>query len=640
MNSLVFIFTNESGYSERDPDCQKKNNAECSTQLEPLFRCVNNVFYKKCLYNNFTKFRLDIGLYLSAKEVHVDLRRELLMKPWHPRDSKYDFPATYRKRQNGTLEKRGINENHFKKHTWLAYTHIERGLLCKYCVLFGQEEAGRGNQELLRLVSKPLQKFDKLTGKDGYLTTHENRDYHKNAVCRGIYFLQTGKLSVLEQLYQADEETQKKNKMILRSIIRAILICGRTGHSLRGHRDSGNPLQGPMSGDGLFREILRAFVDLGDTDLEQHFNSGPKNAQYTSPEIQNELISICGEIIKKQLVSRINLSHYFTVIADETTDNGKLEQLSLCVRYLDDDYNIREDFLKFVVIDDLSGAGIAKVITGELLTEGLDLSLLIGMAFDGASAMAGNFNGAQAHIKKKYPMATYLHCASHCLNLVISDSSKSPTIRSCWSSIQAITSFLQYGKRLSCLEEMILSKYPESQRTRLPTFSDTRWIDRHDGVLLFKQFISPIKSTLEEIMTWSGKGDGMASILLKSIDGEFVVALTVLEAILARTRPVSKLLQEPHIDIKVAMDMVDNVVGLLRNWRETASETFHRLFVESEGKLTKSPKKNICCHSQDLLCIILALANNLDQRLKLPRIAKRQVHRENVPADCPEEYYR
>jgi hypothetical protein len=136
--------------------------------------------------------------------------------------------------------------------------------------LFGRDEAGRGNQELYRLVTKPLQKFDKLMGRDGYLTTHEKRDYHKNSVSRGLYFLQTGKLSVLEKLHQGDEETQKKNRRILKSIIRAILICGRTAHSLRGHRDSGNPLQGQMNGDGLFREILRSFVELGDTEVEQH----------------------------------------------------------------------------------------------------------------------------------------------------------------------------------------------------------------------------------------------------------------------------------------------------------------------------------------------------------------------------------
>jgi hypothetical protein len=83
------------------------------------------------------------------------------------------------------------------------------------------------------------------------------------------------------------------------------------------------------------------------------------------------LISICGDIIKKQLVSSINLSNFLTVIADETTDNGKVEQLSICVRYLDDDCSIREDFLKFSAIEDLSGASISKVIISELLNEGL-----------------------------------------------------------------------------------------------------------------------------------------------------------------------------------------------------------------------------------------------------------------------------
>uniref|UniRef100_A0A1X7TUN3 DUF4371 domain-containing protein n=1 Tax=Amphimedon queenslandica TaxID=400682 RepID=A0A1X7TUN3_AMPQE len=38
---------------------------------------------------------------------------------------------------------------------------------------------------------------------------------------------------------------------------------------------------------------------------------------------------------------------------------------------------------------------------------------------DGAGNMAGVVNGTAAIISHEYPLALYLHCASHCLNLTI-----------------------------------------------------------------------------------------------------------------------------------------------------------------------------------------------------------------------------
>ena len=44
----------------------------------------------------------------------------------------------------------------------------------------------------------------------------------------------------------------------------------------------------------------------------------------------------------------------------------------------------------------------------------IDCSYLVGQGYDGAAAMSGIYNGVQAVIKEKYPLATYVHCGSHC----------------------------------------------------------------------------------------------------------------------------------------------------------------------------------------------------------------------------------
>jgi len=47
-----------------------------------------------------------------------------------------------------------------------------------------------------------------------------------------------------------------------------------------------------------------------------------------------------------------------------------------------------------------------------------------GQGYDGAASMRGAFNVVQETILEEYPMATYTHCVSLFLNLVLNDASK------------------------------------------------------------------------------------------------------------------------------------------------------------------------------------------------------------------------
>lgn len=120
------------------------------------------------------------------------------------------------------------------------------------------------------------------------------------------------------------------------------------------------------------------------------------------------------------------------MLADETSDVQGIEQFSLVVRYFDEDiHEIREDFLKFVPVHDVTGKGLATSIKNELQSLGLDLNYMRGQGYDGAAAMSGTFNGVQAIILEEYPSEMYTHCVSHSLNLVLNDVSKLQPVRNC-----------------------------------------------------------------------------------------------------------------------------------------------------------------------------------------------------------------
>lgn len=354
---------------------------------------------------------MDIGEHVGSTVLSDSMKCELLQNPWVPDDTYLKNVYTDR----GKMGRRYLNKSMFTRFPWLVYSHARGGMYCKYCALFSvSKSGGRGQQSLGKLVSEPLNRYDKLTGSGGYLTTHDDREYHRVAKEMALTFLQNYQSfapDVLTQIHNQSNEQLERNKKALCSIVRAIITCGRTGIALRGSHEGSGILTDEAMNDGIFRELLRAFVDVGNSNLRDHLLNAPRNASYTSPDIQNQLINLIGEQISEVIKERIRRTPYFSIICDETSDNSRKEQLTLCIRYVVD-YVVYEDFLKFTEVFDLSGKGIADVIVQELLGLGIDLTGLVGMAFDGASAMKGEFNGAQAHIKTKYKNAIYVPTAT------------------------------------------------------------------------------------------------------------------------------------------------------------------------------------------------------------------------------------
>ncbi|XDV42958.1 hypothetical protein PO909_011521, partial [Leuciscus waleckii] len=66
-----------------------------------------------------------------------------------------------------------------------------------------------------------------------------------------------------------------------------------------------------------------------------------------------------------------------------------------------------------------TGDNLAKVLKDVLLRLNLSITglRLRGQAHDGAANMAGKYSGAQAIIKESQPLALYVHCGPHCVNL-------------------------------------------------------------------------------------------------------------------------------------------------------------------------------------------------------------------------------
>lgn len=80
-------------------------------------------------------------------------------------------------------------------------------------------------------------------------------------------------------------------------------------------------------------------------------------------------------------MQRINKSRYFTVITDKCTDIRGIEQFSMCFRYVDKcdgKYVIREDFVCFVPVVEVTEKGLANTLLTTMKDIGINLAFMRG----------------------------------------------------------------------------------------------------------------------------------------------------------------------------------------------------------------------------------------------------------------------
>ena len=75
------------------------------------------------------------------------------------------------------------------------------------------------------------------------------------------------------------------------------------------------------------------------------------NLRYFSPTIQNYIISIIGNKVRKELISRIKTAKYYAMLFDCAPDTSHKEQMSEIIRYVrieKDKCSIEESFIDYI----------------------------------------------------------------------------------------------------------------------------------------------------------------------------------------------------------------------------------------------------------------------------------------------------
>ena len=364
-------------------------------------------------------------------------------------------------------QKRSCQAKWFEEFKWLDYDEVRDCLTCFLC-------------------KKHLQKLDAEKNKeDAFLSTgfsnwkkaltsfkeHQNSKGHIAALTFELTIPQCG--NIVEMTNENNKKQFQENRLCLLKVIESIQYLGRQGLALRGDDNDEN--------SNLMQLLKLRSADV--PQLKQWLEK--KTEKYTSHDVQNEILILMANQVIRDVADEIRGS-FFATICDEYTDIANKEQLTLCLRWVDENFIAHEEFIGFYEVKNIKSDTIVAAIRDALLRIQISLEKCRGQCYDGASNMLGKKSGVAKQISDIQPNAFSTHCHCHCLSLSVKTMTKESEILSTVmdnaAEIAILVKFSPKRERSldDLIKEIVIEDDEEEKSTsnKISKLSTTRWTVR------------------------------------------------------------------------------------------------------------------------------------------------------------------
>jgi len=366
------------------------------------------------------------------------------------------------------------------------------------------------------------------------LLEHKNPILHRQNVCslKSLEIsLNTEQGSIDKELQNLIKTEENHWKLILKTIVDIITHLASEGSAFRGS-DKLIENIGKSNQSGKFLNLLNLISHYNEP-LKEHLERHKKGGlTYFSHGIQNEFLEIISDKIKREIISKIKSTKYYSIIFDCTPDTSHEEQMSKMIRYVVANENGCEivSFLGFIRVYKKTGEALSEDIINSILQNDLSLDDCRGQSYDNGANMAGKSKSVQAKILSKNDLAVFISCSAHCLNLIGVNATKSiPEIESFFGIIQKLFNFFSSStQRWDILMDNL--------QLSLKGYSTTRWSSKQKAVRALNLQLSKVIKVFgllnEETLSAEAKFD--AKNLLKAINKfSFICMLITWDKILS-----------------------------------------------------------------------------------------------------------
>ncbi|GJN37158.1 hypothetical protein PR202_gb26084 [Eleusine coracana subsp. coracana] len=242
-------------------------------------------------------------------------------------------------------------------------------------------------------------------------------------------------------------------------------------------------------------------------------SNAPKNAKYTSSDVQKEILSILARKVQQSIREEIGTSK-FCIMVDEARDESKKEQMALVIRFVNKEGLIKERFLDIIHVQDTTALTLKESICAALTGNNLSVQDIRGQGYDGASNMRGEWNGLKALILNECPSAYYIHCMAHKLQLALVAASR---------EVEEVHNFFQHANFIINVvsaspkrnDELLAAQAEEitreielgeldtgrgaNQMSSLQRPGDTRWSSHYKSIKSLKKMFGATVSVLRSV---------------------------------------------------------------------------------------------------------------------------------------------
>lgn len=224
-----------------------------------------------------------------------------------------------------------------------------------------------------------------------------------------MLLLAANKETVIEKISSKAKIEMLENRIALKAIFSSIKYLARQGLAIRGHEESTS---------NLYQLLTLRSADI--PELKKWMKRD--GLKWLSGTISNEILGFFASKIRKMLSEEIKKAGIYAIMMDETADISTQEQVSICVRIVDEELAVSENFMGFYQTLNTKSDTLFKLLTDFLQNESLEIQDMRGQCYDGASNMSGRLNGLQTKVRAIEPRALFIHCFGHSLSLSVQES--------------------------------------------------------------------------------------------------------------------------------------------------------------------------------------------------------------------------
>uniref|UniRef100_A0A8C6WJK3 Zinc finger MYM-type protein 1 n=1 Tax=Neogobius melanostomus TaxID=47308 RepID=A0A8C6WJK3_9GOBI len=414
-----------------------------------------------------------------------------------------------------------------------------------------------------------IQKYRETNHTQGH-HQHENSDVHRQCILIWINRKsEKGQVDFgLRQQFEIESQYWTK---VLNRVVATVKFISERGLAFRGDTERfGSPSNGNYLG---CLELISEFDPFLKEHIARFGNAGSGNPSYLSSKTCDEFVQLMGEQVLSEIINRIKIAKYFSISVDSTPDLSHTDQLTFIMRYVSPTGSIEERFVTFLPLTSHTGESIANSILLVLSDLGIDISNCRGQCYDNASNMSGSYKGVQSRIRSINPLAEWVPCAAHTLNLVgVNTVNCRLQTEEFFTFVQTLFNFCSSSTKRW---QFVLSSMDANESKRiqtLKTLSGTRWCAHaqatnalclnydniHNALLKIAEDVNQNMSTRNEAQVLYRQMEKMETAFLCSL----------WNTILLRIQRTNTKLQEADLDLSTAVDMVASLRHFIAGLRD------------------------------------------------------------------------